>query len=92
MRLQVVDFGFRCNEFIKMTIASLDKEILLTLNSFTGGNTHLGKLANNSLFRGFPLFFSLAALWFSGGHRERRGRMLAGLLAVCLVTILSVWL
>jgi membrane-associated phospholipid phosphatase len=74
-----------------MIIASLDKEILLTLNSFAGGNTHLGKLANNSLFRGFP-FFSLAALWFSGGHRERRGRMLAGLLAVCLVTILSVWL
>ena len=77
---------------LTMSIASLDKEILLTLNSFAGGNTHLWKLANNSLFRGFPLFFSLPALWFSGDHGERRGRMLAGLLAVCLATMLSVWL
>lgn len=77
---------------LTMTIASLDKEILLTLNSFGGGNKLLWEFANNSLFRGFPLFFSLAALWFSGSHRERRGRMLAGLLAVCLATILSVWL
>jgi membrane-associated phospholipid phosphatase len=77
---------------LTMIIAGLDKEILLTLNSFAGGNTHLWKLANNSLFRGFPLFFSLAALWFSGDQRERRGRMLAALLAVCLATILSVWL
>ena len=77
---------------LTMAIADLDREILLTLNSFGGANTHLWELANNSLFRGFPLFFSLAALWFSGDHRERRGRMLAGLLAVCLVTIVSVWL
>jgi membrane-associated phospholipid phosphatase len=77
---------------LTLIIAGLDKEILQTLNSFAGNNTHLWKLANNSLFRGFPLFFSLPALWFSGDHRERRGRMLAGLLAVCLATILSVWL
>jgi membrane-associated phospholipid phosphatase len=77
---------------LTMTIAGLDKEILLTLSSFGGGNKDLWELANNSLFRGFPLFFSLAALWFSGDDRERRGRMLAGLLAVCLGTILSVWL
>jgi len=77
---------------LTMAIADLDREILLTLNAFGGANTNLWELANNSLFRGFPLFFSLPALWFSGGHRERRGRMLAGLLAVCLVTILSVWL
>jgi membrane-associated phospholipid phosphatase len=77
---------------LTMTIAGLDKEILLTLNSFGGGKKDLWELANNSLFRGFPLFFSLPALWFSGGDRERRGRMLAGLLAVCLATILSIWL
>jgi membrane-associated phospholipid phosphatase len=76
---------------LTMTIAGLDKEILLTLDSFAGGNAHLWELANNSLFRGFPVFFSLSALWFSGDHRERRGRMLAGLLAVCLATIFSVW-
>lgn len=73
-------------------IANLDRDILLTLNSFGGANKHLWELANNSLFRGFPVFFSLAALWFSGGHLERRGRMLAGLLAVCLATVFSVWL
>jgi membrane-associated phospholipid phosphatase len=77
---------------LTMTIASLDKEILLTLNSFGGGNKDLWTLSENSLFRGFPLFFSLPALWFSSDHRERRGRMLAGLLAVCLATILSVCL
>jgi membrane-associated phospholipid phosphatase len=103
MRLQVVDievFCVRSNlhfrsvamNSLTMTIASLDKEILLTLNSFGGGNKDLWELSENSLFRGFPLFFSLPALWFSSGHRERRGRMLAGLLAVCLVTLLSVWL
>jgi undecaprenyl-diphosphatase len=76
---------------LPIAIADLDRQILLALNSFGGGNKHLWELANNELFRGFPLFFSLPALWFSDGH-ERRGRMLAGLLAVCLVTIFSVWL
>ena len=76
---------------LTMAIAGLDRDILLTLNSFAGGNTHLWEMANNSLLRGFPLFFLLASLWFSDGQ-ERRGRMLAGLLAVCLATILSVWL
>ena len=74
-----------------MAIAGLDRDILLTLNSFAGGDTHLWELANNSLLRGFPLFFAVPALWFSNGE-ERRGRMLAGLLAVCLATIFSVWL
>lgn len=69
----------------------LDKEILLTLNAFGGGNNNLWDLANNSLFRGFPLFFAIPALWFSSDQLERRGRMLAGLLAVCLATMLSVW-
>ncbi|MEO6382354.1 MAG: hypothetical protein ABIO35_10235, partial [Nitrobacter sp.] len=42
-----------------MTIVGLDKEILLTLNSFGGGSENLWDLANNSLFRGFPVFFSI---------------------------------
>lgn len=73
------------------TIMSLDTEILHTLNSFGGGNQNLWDIANNSLFRGFPVFFSIVALWFSSEQLERRGRMLAGLLAVCLATMLSVW-
>jgi membrane-associated phospholipid phosphatase len=76
---------------LTMTIVGLDKEILLTLNSFGGGNGTLLELMNNSLLRGFPLFFSIPALWFSSDRPERRGRMLAGLLAVCLTTILSLW-
>jgi undecaprenyl-diphosphatase len=76
---------------LTMAIADLDRDILLTLNSFGGGNKDLWELANNSLFRGFPLLLSLPALWFSAGPRERRSRMLAGLLAVCLATIFSVW-
>jgi len=77
---------------LTMAIADFDRDILLALNSFGGGNKDLWELANNSLFRGFPLFFSLPALWFSGDDRVRRGRMLAGLLAVCLATVFSVWL
>jgi undecaprenyl-diphosphatase len=99
-RLQVVDsvnFAFALifqvpMNSLTMAIANLDRDILLTLNSFGGANRHLWELANNSLFRGFPLFVALPALWFSGDDRERRGRMLAGLLAVCLATVFSVWL
>ena len=69
----------------------LDREILLTLNAFGGGNYNLWDLVNTSLFRGFPVYFSVVALWFSSDQPERRGRMLAGLLAVCLATMLSVW-
>jgi membrane-associated phospholipid phosphatase len=76
---------------IATTIIGLDAEVLHALNSLGGGNQDLWDLANNSLFRGFPVFFSIVALWFAGDQRERRGRMLAGLFAVCLATMLSVW-
>jgi membrane-associated phospholipid phosphatase len=33
----------------------------------------------------------LVALWFASDDIKRRSRMLAGLLAVCLATVLSVW-
>ena len=76
-----------------MISGNWDRELLLTLNSFVGSDSrYLWQLANNALFRGFPIFFSLVALWFSGDCKIRRSRMLAGLLAVCLATVLSVWL
>jgi membrane-associated phospholipid phosphatase len=76
-----------------MISGNWDRELLLTLNSFVGSDSRsLWQLANNQLFRGFPIFFSLVALWFSGDCKIRRSRMLAGLLAVCLATVLSVWL
>jgi undecaprenyl-diphosphatase len=71
-----------------------DRELLLTLNSLVGsdGLLYLWKLVINALFARSPIFFALVALWFSGDCRKRRSRMLAGLLAVCLATVLSVWL
>jgi len=74
-----------------MAIADLDREILLALNSFGGGNKHLWEFTSNPLFRGLPLFFCLVALWFSDSHAKCRGRMLTGLFAACLATAISVW-
>ena len=53
---------------------------------------YVWKAANNGLFRGFPIFFAVVALWFVDNCRKRRSRMLAGLFAVCVATILSIWL
>jgi membrane-associated phospholipid phosphatase len=69
----------------------MDQELLLKLNALAGTHTGLYELATNSLFRGFPIFVSLVALWFFDECEKRRGRMLAGLLGVCLATVLSVW-
>ncbi|WP_245474115.1 phosphatase PAP2 family protein [Bradyrhizobium zhanjiangense] len=70
-----------------------DRDLLLRLNSFAATDSlYVWELANNSLFRGFPIFFSMLALWFAGDDRERRSRMLTGLIAVCLATVLSVWI
>jgi membrane-associated phospholipid phosphatase len=77
-----------------MTLSSnLDRDLLLALNSLAGSDTlYIWTLATNELVRGFPIFFPLVALWFSGDCKERRSRMLAGLLAVYLTTMLSFWL
>ena len=40
--------------------------------------------------RGFPIFFSLVALWFSVDTKTRRSQILAGLLATCIMVALSV--
>lgn len=69
-----------------------DRGLLLWLNSFAAGHRYVWQLANNSFFRGFPVFFSLGALWFASDSRERRSRMLAGFLATCVATVLSVWM
>jgi len=77
-----------------MTGANTDIELLLTLNSLVGSKVdkHLWDVCNNPLLRGFPVFFSLVALWFSGDCVKRQSRMLAGLGATCLAVLLSVWL
>jgi undecaprenyl-diphosphatase len=76
-----------------MLIDSLDRDLLLALNSVAGNDTiYLWRVGNNDLLRGFPVFFSLVALWFSSDCEKRRSQMLAGLLAVGLATVLSVWM
>jgi membrane-associated phospholipid phosphatase len=71
---------------------NLDNQLLLSLNSLLGSDIAIWKLASNALFRGFPVFFGLIALWFVDDCGKRRSRMLIGLLAVCVATLLSVWL
>ncbi len=75
---------------------NLDTALLLKLNSVAVASEFTGKLIDfigtNPLLRGMPIFLPLAALWFEGESRERRSRMLAGMLAATLATVLSVWL
>jgi membrane-associated phospholipid phosphatase len=71
---------------------NLDQELLLALNSLAGSDMYVWKLTNNPLLRGFPIFFAIVALWFVVDCRKRRSRMFVGLLAVCVATILSLWL
>ena len=78
-----------------MISGKTDFELLLTFNSLLGSNDlhnrRLWDFGNNSLFRGFLIFFCLLALWFSADCIKRRSRMLAGLSATCLAVLLSVW-
>ncbi len=77
-----------------MISANTDIDLLLTLNSLVGSNVdiRLWDFGNYQVVRGFPIFFSLFALWFSDNCIKRRSRMLAGLSATCLAVLLSVWL
>jgi membrane-associated phospholipid phosphatase len=77
-----------------MISGNLDRELLLTLNSLLGKNELyflLFSFLDLPLIRGFPIFFTLIALWFSDDCRKHRSRMIAGLLATCLATVISVW-
>ena len=94
MALAAAIFGLQFfSASFSLTLGGIwDRDLLLWLNSFAASSLYLSQLFDNSLFRGFPIFFSLVALWFAGDSRERRSRMLAGFLAVCLATVLSVWI
>jgi membrane-associated phospholipid phosphatase len=75
-------------------IASLDVQIVTHLSSWISIHHVWHKvfdvIVNNPLLRGFPVFFPLIALWHSGENRKRRVRMLAGFLATCAATLISV--
>ena len=76
--------------------ANVDVRLLLDLNSKMPlsdlGAKIIGLVGGNPFFRGFPIFFPLVALWFASDCRKRRSRMLLGLLATCVATLLSVWM
>jgi len=74
-------------------IVNPDLKILLGINSLVSASPIAAKLvlfaSYNPLIRGFPVFFSLAALWFKGDDRKR-ARIAIGLAGVCLALAASV--
>jgi len=85
-----VIFGFLFfSARFSQAVGSWDRDLLLWLKSFAASHWYVWELANNTLFRGFPVFFSLVALWFADDSKERRSRMLAGFLATCVAAALS---
>ena len=75
---------------------NLDVRLLFDLNHIVGSSPVAAisflRMADNSILRGFPIFFSLIVLWFSSDCQKRRARILAGLFAATLAVVLSVWL
>jgi membrane-associated phospholipid phosphatase len=75
-------------------INSFDVKFVTFLNSWLGLHSAwrgiFEGVGNNPFARGFLVFFPLIALWHAGEHRERRVRMLAGFLATCAATLISV--
>jgi membrane-associated phospholipid phosphatase len=88
----IFGFLFFSARFSQAVGDSWDRDLLLWLNSFAASHRYVWELANNALFRGFPVFFSLAALWFDDDSKERRSRMLVGFLATCVAIGLSLWM
>jgi membrane-associated phospholipid phosphatase len=88
----IFGFLFFSVRFSQAVGSGWDRDLLLWLNSFAASHLYVWELANNSLFRGFPVFFSLVALWFADDSKERRSRMLAGFLATCVAVGLSLWM
>jgi membrane-associated phospholipid phosphatase len=78
-------------------LIGLDRAILCWVNSLAAGHPAQHKIiagmGSNGFFRGLPIFFLISVLWFSARiDEERRSRMLAGLMATCLLTLFSVYL
>ena len=88
---------FAAMQLVARWLNGLDQAILCWINSFAAGHPAQHKIiagmTGNGFFRGLPIFFLISALWFSSRiDEERRSRMLAGLMATCLLTLFSVYL
>jgi membrane-associated phospholipid phosphatase len=71
----------------------MDQKILLALNSLTYNHLWVEVLllfGNNALLRGSPVFFSLVLVWFAQPELEHQIKILAGLVATMLATVISV--
>jgi membrane-associated phospholipid phosphatase len=72
----------------------IDRDLVLFLNSFVGedklGDKIIDALGQNAFVRGFPVFFSLVALWFFGDNKRRQARIAAGLFASFLAVVFSI--
>lgn len=79
-----------------VALDQIDQRSVLFLNSFLGEdilwNKIIKALGNAPLTAGFPVFFSLAAVWFFTNDQQRRARISAGLFATYLAVGLSVFL
>jgi membrane-associated phospholipid phosphatase len=88
---------FAAMQLVAGWLSGLDQTILCWMNSLAAGHPAQHKIiagmTGNGFFRGLPIFIMISALWFSPRiDEERRSRMLAGLVAVCLLTLFSVYL
>ena len=71
----------------------MDQKILLALNSLTYNHWWVKILplfGNNALLRGGPVFFALVLVWFARSELEHQIKVLAGLVATMLATVISV--
>ncbi|HXY06445.1 MAG TPA: phosphatase PAP2 family protein [Terriglobales bacterium] len=88
---------FAAKQMVAGWLKGLDQGILCWVNSFVAGHPTQHKIiagmGSNEFFRGLPIFFLISVLWFSARiDEERRSRMLAGLMATCVLTLFSVYL
>lgn len=74
----------------------VDTGLVLALNGLLRSHHWLAKaatgLALNPIARGVPIFVPLIVLWFPPDHMAHRGRIVLGLAAACVATMISVLL
>jgi len=77
-----------------LTFSQIDILLLHDISSFLTRNEVEYKILNqfgsNPILRGFPIFFMIVSIWFLNNSIEKHSRILVGLLASCIATIIAV--